>query len=93
MKIISACFLVLASASALACGRVGAPGNQNATPLQNTQPNPNISTSQNTLPAYTGITVSGNIQGNWQKTTIPAMETSLGYKLPVPTYLPPGYQI
>jgi hypothetical protein len=38
-------------------------------------------------------TVSGELQSGWKKTTIPEVESLLGVKLPVPTYLPSGYGV
>jgi len=46
-----------------------------------------------TPPVYSGLTVSGELQSGWQKTTIPKVESLLGQQLPVPTYLPVGYEI
>ena len=42
---------------------------------------------------YSGPAVSGELQSGWKKTTIPEVESLLGVKLPVPTYLPSGYGI
>lgn len=52
------------------------------------------SASQNRTPsAYSGATVSGELQSDWQKTNISRLELLLGQKLPIPTYLPAGYEI
>ena len=47
----------------------------------------------NTPPVYSGPAVSGGLQSGWQKTTIQKIESLLGQQLPVPTYLPAGYEI
>lgn len=44
-------------------------------------------------PVYSGPTVSGELKSGWQRTTLPMVESLLGQKLPIPTYLPPGYQL
>jgi hypothetical protein len=45
------------------------------------------------IPVYAGPTVSGELPSSWQKTTITELEHLLGTQLPLPTYLPPGYEI
>ncbi len=47
----------------------------------------------NTTPVYSGLTVSGELQDSWERTSIPKVESMLGQKLPEPTYLPIGYEI
>jgi len=57
---------------------------------------PMISACQTTdenIPVYAGPAVSGELPNGWQKTTITGLEHLLGTQLPVPTYLPAGYEI
>ena len=51
-------------------------------------------TSQNDSSlTYPESTVSGDLESDWQKTTISELESLLGQQLPVPTYLPTDYEI
>lgn len=47
----------------------------------------------NTPPVYNGPIVSGELQDSWKQTSIFEIESMLRVKLPVPTYLPSGYEI
>ena len=42
---------------------------------------------------YSGITVTGETGKGWHAATISKIESLLGQKLPIPTYLPYSYQI
>jgi hypothetical protein len=49
--------------------------------------------SQNdTLSAYSGPKVSGELESDWEKTTVSELESLLGQQLPIPTYLPTNYE-
>lgn len=50
-------------------------------------------TSSQEKPVYSGPSFSDELESGWQKTTIPEMESLLAAKLPVPSYLPSGYEI
>jgi len=42
---------------------------------------------------YSELTVSGELESDWQKTTISELVSLLGQQLPIPTYLPTDYEI
>ncbi len=44
-------------------------------------------------PAYTGPTISDELQSDWHKTTISKVESLIGHSLPIPAYIPSGYEI
>jgi len=44
-------------------------------------------------PAYSGPSFSDQLESGWQNTTILKLESLLNAKLPVPAYLPPGYEV
>jgi len=44
-------------------------------------------------PVYSGLTASGQLPSGWQKTTIPKVESLLRQRLPLPTYMPPDYEV
>ena len=46
-----------------------------------------------TSAVYTRLTVSGEIEKGYQKADLSKIESLLGQKLPLPTYLPDNYQI
>ncbi len=48
---------------------------------------------ETTAPAYSGPAVSGYLESGCQKTTIKEIESFIGDTLPLPAYLPSGYEI
>ncbi len=42
---------------------------------------------------YSGLAISDEIDRSWQKADVSEIESLLGQKLPMPTYLPSGYEI
>jgi len=50
-------------------------------------------TTDGNTSAYSGPTVSGELPAGWQKTNNIELEHLIGTHLPIPTYLPSGYEI
>ncbi len=50
-------------------------------------------TTSQEKPVYSGPSLSDQLESGWQKTTIPKLGFLLSTKLPMPAYLPLGYEV